>query len=149
MIKTIIFDWKRTLYDPNTKHLIDEAIDLLEYLKVKQIKLVLIGKGADEMHNEVGKLGVGKYFTKVIFQEGEKNIEQFRQFVSVENPQQTVFIGDRIKSELKIGRQLGAITIWVKHGKFADEEPANEEEEPTITVHSLKDCLRVLRYILR
>jgi len=53
--KTLIFDWKRTLYDPDTKTLIKGALDLLEYLKNKNIPMVLIGKGKEDMNEEVYK----------------------------------------------------------------------------------------------
>lgn len=62
MIKTIIFDWKRTLYDPDTGVLIEGALDFLEYLKNKNIPMVLIGKGGEDMNEEVDRLGVRYYF---------------------------------------------------------------------------------------
>ncbi len=37
------------------------------------------------------------------------------------DPKKTIFIGDRVRSELEIGNKLGATTIWVKQGIFADE----------------------------
>ena len=147
MIHAIIFDWKRTLYDPDKKTLIDGAEELLSYLHKKRIPLFLIGKGGQDMYSEVDKLNVRKFFSEIIFQEGKKEAAQFVRFVSPENPQHTIFIGDRAKSELAIGAALGANTIWIRQGKFADEEPENKE--PTYVVTNLKECRNLLEKILR
>lgn len=144
MINFIIFDWKRTLYNPDTKELIPGALKILEFLKTENIKLVLIGKGSDEMHEEVKRLKVGDYFSKIIFQEGKKDPEQFRPFI-LENSKDTIFIGDRVRSELAIGNSLGATTIWVKQGKFAEEEPENDQQIPAQTVASLIEALELLK----
>ncbi len=144
MIKTIIFDWKRTLYDPDTKSLIDGVLDLLEFIKSKGVPMILIGKGADEMHEEVDRLEVRRYFKNIVFAEGEKDINVFKGFVST-NPKETVFVGDRVRSELEIGNKLGATTIWVKQGRFADEEPQNGQQKPDYTVSSLHECKRQLK----
>lgn len=140
----IIFDWKRTLYDPDRKTLIDGATDLLGFIKGKNIPMVLVGKGGDDMEEEVGRLGVRKYFLKTIFAEGEKDPNIFRAFIS-KNPEKTIFIGDRVRSELEIGNQLGATTIWVKQGKFVTEEPENKDQEPEYIVNSLSECLKLLK----
>lgn len=144
---SVIFDWKRTLYNPDTAVLVEGAKELLEYAKSKTSKLILIGKGAQEMHDEVERLGVKEYFSDIIFQEGKKDPEIFKQFVSKENPRETIFIGDRVRSELAVGRELGATTIWVKNGKFADELPKSENQNPDYTVSNLRECLEVLKSI--
>lgn len=144
---SIIFDWKRTLYNPDTTELIKGAKELLEYAKSKTSKLILIGKGAQEMHEEVERLAVKEYFSDIIFQEGKKDPEMFRQFVSPSDSEDTFFIGDRIRSELAVGKELGATTIWVKNGKFADELPESKDQSPDYTVSSLAECLDLLKSI--
>ena len=143
-MKNIIFDWKRTLYDPDKKELISGAGTLLKYLKSKNIHLVLIGKGGDDMHEEVSRLEVGKYFDKIIFAEGEKDLQIFTKFIFKDNPKSTVIIGDRVRSELEIGNKLGATTIWVKQGKFADELPETKNQKPDFTVSSLAEVFPIL-----
>lgn len=138
---TIIFDWKRTLYDPDSKILISGTLQLLKFLKQKNIKVVLIGKGGSEMNQEVKRLKIKKYFTAIIFQEGRKDENLFKPFVSLKNPKLTIIVGDRIRSELKIGNQLKAVIIWVKQGKFSSELPLDKNQEPDITVSSLKELL--------
>lgn len=136
-MKTIIFDWKRTLYDPDNKVLIDESLDLLRFLKQKNIPLVLIGKGSEEMYDEVERLDVKDYFSKIIFHEGAKNQDLYADFIDKKSPKDTIIIGDRVRSELTIGNTLGATTIWVKQGKFVTEEPENDNQKPTFTATSL------------
>lgn len=145
MFKTVIFDWKRTLYDPDQKVLIDGAIELLDLIKSKNISMVLIGKGGDDMQLEVKRLGVGKYFRQIVFAEGEKDPAVFMSYLSKDSPRRTLFIGDRVRSELEIGKKLGATTIWVKQGKFASEGPLNKDQKPEYTVSNLTDCRLLLR----
>lgn len=145
MVKNIIFDWKRTLYDPDQKTLIIGAKNLLGFIKSNNIPMVLIGKGGDEMDEEVSRLGVKGYFKQIIFAEGTKDPHIFMPYISEDDSKKTLFIGDRVRSELEIGKRLGATTIWVKQGKFASEEPLNEDQKPTYTVSNLTDCKLLLQ----
>ncbi len=140
-----ILDWKRTLYNPDTTELIDGAVDLLKHLS-QQIdsSLILVGKGSDEMHSEVKRLGVEDYFEAIRFQEGDKDSSLFIDLVDKNNPKKSIFIGDRVRSELAIGNSLGATTIWVKQGKFSDELPINPVYVPTYTVRSLYEILNII-----
>jgi len=147
MIKTIIFDWKRTLYDPDKRTLIKGSIELLGFLKSKRISMVLMGKGGKDMYQEVSRLGVKNYFNHVIFAEGTKDPKVFIPHISSTDPGKTVFIGDRTRSEPEIGKKLGAKTIWVKQGKFANEESEDSSLQPDHTVTSLTSCLQFLQKI--
>ncbi len=144
MIDLVIFDWKRTLYDPDSKTLIEGARTLLDFIKSKNITIVLIGKGGDDMNEEVERLGVKYFFKKIVFAKGDKDPNVFAQQVTKDDPKKTVFIGDRVRSELEIGNKLGATTIWVKQGKFAQEESENKDQEPDYIVSDLKKCLEFI-----
>lgn len=143
-MKTIIFDWKRTLYNPDDKTLIPGTRELLEVLQIKNIPLILIGKGSNEMYDEVERLGIKDFFTQIIFREGPKDPNIFHQFIQEDKPKETIVIGDRVRSELALGNSLGATTIWIKQGKFAIEEPENEAQIPTHTVTSLSQVTGLL-----
>lgn len=147
-MKTYIFDWKRTLYNPDTLDLIDGAVEVLEYLhQDSENRLILVGKGSDDMHREVGRLGLESYFTDIKFQEGDKDMALFADFVDTDDPTKTFFIGDRTRSELAVGNSLGATTIWVRQGKFSDELPDDPVYEPTHTVRSLGKALMIIKGI--
>ncbi len=142
---TCIFDWKRTLYNTDTAKLIEGAVELLEYLSQENgSRLILVGKGSDDTHREVKRLGVESYFTDIKFQEGDKDTALFTDFVDVNSPKDTIFIGDRARSELAVGNSLGATTIWVRQGKFSDELPENPAYEPTHIVGSLREVGKYL-----
>jgi FMN phosphatase YigB (HAD superfamily) len=140
---SIIFDWKRTLYDPDTSTLIDGAIEVLNYFSKHNVPMFLIGKGQQEMHNETTRLDVAKYFQDILFVEGSKDPNDFLKFTKANEPNLTLIIGDRIKSELKFGKSIGATTVWVKQGKFADEIPENVGEEPDYVVNNLREILEL------
>ena len=141
MITSIIFDWKRTLYDPENGVLLEGAEEILEKHK---IPLILVGKGGTEMYDEVKRLGIAHHFKHIVFQEGAKEDTLFKPFIPESNSSSVLFIGDRIRSELAVGKRLGATTIWVRQGKFADEMPASAGENPDYTVKSLIEAKKLL-----
>lgn len=143
-MKTCIFDWKRTLYDPQTHGLIDGALDVLKWLQSQQAKVVLIGKGTQDMYDEVDRLGVKAYFSYIHFREGPKDISLYTQFIDIPRPKDTVIIGDRITSEISVGNSLGATTIWIRQGKFADEAPTQPQQQPNHTITALPELVPLL-----
>jgi FMN phosphatase YigB (HAD superfamily) len=48
-------------------------------------------------------------------------------------------VGDRIREEIALGNRMGMRTVWYRAGKFADELPEGEDQEPWATVTSLDD----------
>ena len=143
MIYSIIFDWKRTLYNPDTSTLIDGAVQILNYFSRHNIPMFLIGKGQQEMYDETHKLDVAKYFQDILFIEGSKDPNDFMKYMNLSYPERTIVIGDRINSELAVGKKVGAKTIWIKQGKFADEVPADSSQEPDFIVDSLRAILEL------
>lgn len=124
--------------------LIPGAKEILDLVKEKNIPMILIGKGGEDMESELERLKMRDYFSDVFFQEGEKDIELFKKYVDVNNPKSTIIIGDRVQSELHIGNILGSTTIWVRQGKFADEEPENENQKPGFVIKSLDEVEKIL-----
>lgn len=140
-----IFDWKRTLYDPDNKTLIEGALELLQELsKYSHIRLVLYGKGGEDMYEETKRLGVNYFFQDIVFKEGKKDPEVFKKYMDRGIFDKTVVIGDRTRSEIEIGNQLGAVTVWIKQGKFASEAPLKRDQEPTFTYQSLTELKNVI-----
>lgn len=144
-MKTYIFDWKRTLYDPKDKKLIGGAIEILDLLKQYDTKLILVGKGSDGMYSEVSRLGVNDYFNDIRFSEGAKDAKLYKDYIDASNPKATIFVGDRVRSELEIGSNLGATTIWIRQGKFANEEPVTLDQKPDYIVKSLMELLEIIK----
>lgn len=143
MIRTIIFDWKRTLYDPDKKSLMSGAVNILSILQKKNISLILIGKGGKDMYDEVERLDVKKFFSMIVFKEGPKDLSIYKPYIT-KNPRETVFVGDRIRSELAAGNKLRAVTIWLKQGKFAEEGPLDESQKSTFIVTTIEELEKLL-----
>lgn len=143
MKKTVIFDWKRTLYDPEGQKLTHGALKVLSTLNRKKINLVLIGKGNVQMQKEVERLRVKKYFSTIIFQQGRKDTKIFKKHLS-KISKQTLVVGDRVKEEITIGNTIGAKTIWFKKGKFSKEVPHTKNEQPTYIIKKLTDLLKII-----
>ena len=146
IITSIIFDWKRTLYDPDNRVLLDGTEELLSALGKHNVPLILVGKGGNDMYNEVKRLNIGRYFKTIEFREGPKEDILFAPFVPESDPGSVLFIGDRTRSELAVGKKLGTTTIWVRQGKFADEAPSHPGENPDYTVKSLFEVKELLAY---
>jgi FMN phosphatase YigB (HAD superfamily) len=122
MIERIIFDWKRTLYDPSSGALLPGADKVLAVLHARSLDLILIGKGGSDMDARVDELKVRSYFRAIHFVPA-KSDERFAQYVSKKNPETTLVVGDRAQGEVAIGKRLGAQAIWLRAGEFSDELP--------------------------
>lgn len=136
-METYIFDWKRTLYDPEYRTLLMGSMETLEAVSKRGGRMVLIGKGSQEMYNEVERLGIKSYFSSIEFNEGPKQDHQFAKYIDPEDPKRTIVVGDRLQSELTIGHSLGATTIWVRQGKFSNEGATDSSWRPDHIVGSL------------
>lgn len=149
MIYSIIFDWKQTLYDPDSASLILGATDVLKYLKDRNATLYLVGKGGDDMYEEVDRLEVKPYFQDILFVGTEKHPKHYTKYVSLNAPEKTLVIGDKLNSEIEVGNNIGATTIQVKQGKFAGDVPENQAQHPDMIVSSLAELLPILdSYVL-
>lgn len=143
-MKTVIFDFNRTLYDPDREQLMEGAIELLEHLKEK-VGLALIAKGDDKRREQIKQLNLQQYFPVIIIDEN-KNVGYFRKCMEYfdARPEETFVIGDRVKKEIRFGNEIGATTIWFRDGKYKDELPDNGVETPKHTIKNLKEAIKLL-----
>ena len=142
MAEIVIFDWKRTLYDPDNCVLIDGTIDVLQSLGAKGLKLFLVGKDQDgSMPSETSRLEVSTYFQGIHFANESKTEDDIAQFISPEHPELAVVVGDRVRSEIEVGNQLGLTTVWVRKGKFAHETPLRPVQIPDYTIGDISELI--------
>jgi len=147
MIKGVIFDFNRTLYNPDTNALNEGALELLEKLASSGYKLCLLSKKSEEERKDkILRLGIEKYFIFIEVVEGEKTEKNFKKCLEIMalQSQKVAVIGDRIRSEIILGNQFGMRTIWYKVGKFAAELPRNKNENPNFVIDNLLDALKYL-----
>lgn len=144
MKKIIIFDFNRTLFDPDEGKLFDSALDVLDALKSSGGRLFLVGKGTKERENLIYDLGLDKYFEKIILKE-EKKIEDFETIKKLAAAGDELFsVGDRIRKEITLSNRCGFKTIWFQNGKFSAEVPESEIEKPWKTVKNLRELMEIL-----
>ncbi len=142
----IIFDYNRTLFNPDTDSLYQGVIGLLKNLSKKN-ELFLISRNELGRKGRLQELGIENYFKKMAFVE-EKTLKIFEDLICDErrpdNKANVLVIGDRVKEEIFLGNQLGFITIWVQQGKFSNELPTKPEEQPIHTVKNIEDLKDII-----
>jgi FMN phosphatase YigB (HAD superfamily) len=129
----IIFDYNRTLFNPDTDTLYHGVVPLLVYLSTR-CELFLVSRNEPDRANRLQELGILQYFTRVAFVE-DKTLSLFLDLVGSEC--KVVVIGDCVFDEIRIGNELGFATVWVQQGRFAEALPTTAIEQPTYTVPSI------------
>ncbi|MBI5754861.1 HAD hydrolase-like protein, partial [Candidatus Peregrinibacteria bacterium] len=119
--------------------LFEGAFEILADLKNFGHRLFLIGKGTKERENFIYELKIDQFFEKIILKE-EKDIQDFESIKRVASSDEEIFsVGDRIKKEILLSNRCGFKTIWFKNGKFAEETPDQEDENPWKTIYALNE----------
>ncbi len=120
----IIFDYNRTIFDPETDNLYLGVLELLQKLSAKY-ELFLISRNEPERKRRFEELNIKNYFQKILFVNGKSR----KVFEGISGDTKNVIVvGDSISDEIKIGNQLGFVTIHLKKGKFSTEIPKNKYE---------------------
>lgn len=133
-MKAIIFDFNRTIYDPDGKRLIYGARQILELAIARNFLLFLVSQRENGREEILNREDINKYFQKVFFVM-EKNREIF-EFILSEcslKPREVLVVGDRLSAEIKVGKEVGCKTVWIKKGKFAMERKRGVSPDFTIT----------------
>lgn len=144
MQKAVIFDYNRTVFNPDTEQLMPGALEALTALQQENIPLFLVAKGTDERKKQIETLGLLPFFKKVIVNEN-KSADDFRSCMQ-ECPSETQFfaVGDRVKEEIRHANSCGITTIWFRNGKFATEEPEDDSQKPQFIVSSLAEAIEII-----
>ncbi len=138
---TIVFDYNRTLYDPERGGFYP-GVDALVQRLAERYRLCVIGRDREGRSGTLDRAGLRECFSEVRFV-AEKTPELFAAVVGA-GPYPVTVVGDRAGEEIAIGNQLGYRTIWVRKGKFAAEEPDAESGQPTVTVSDVLEVENVL-----
>lgn len=145
--KGIIFDFNRTLFNPEKNELEIGAEKLLHSLYKKNIVLTLISSTLSvDREKLIYSLTISKLFKKIIVTSEKKNEKHFSELISIINADNNniYVVGDRIKSEIQIGNKLNLQTIWLKKGKFSTILPEKENEKPIYTIKNLSEILNFI-----
>jgi len=147
MIKAVLFDFNRTLYDPDSKCLEPGALQVLAILS-KRFKLGLLSKTGDGNRDELLKsLGIRDFF-EVVVTVKEKSVGSFEECVSKlgVQPDEVLAIGDQARKDVAFAKAAGCRTAWFCKGKFAGVLPESAGQQADFTVKSLDEilCLSIL-----
>jgi FMN phosphatase YigB (HAD superfamily) len=147
MEKIIIFDFNRTLYDPDAKLLVPKATFVLNALIRRGFTLFLISRGERSRKSAIDDSGIGRYFNSITISD-EKNKGDFMSIIRDKKIdfENSFVVGDRLSDEIKIGNSLGFKTIRIKAGKFSDEVPQTADEIPTYSANGLEEILKMIHW---
>jgi len=150
-MKLVIFDWGRTLYDPETGSLFPETLQTLDYLKSKGYMLAIVAlatAGASKIKERLAIIKEEKlvpYFVSVKFDVKNKDkmySDTLSEFKIL--PNETVIVDDRVIRGIMWGNANGCKTIWVQNGKFSNELPDDKTGVPSHTIRSIKELWTIL-----
>jgi FMN phosphatase YigB (HAD superfamily) len=136
----IIFDYNRTLFNPDTGNLYPYVLSILSTLS-KNHELFLVSRNDPRRESMLVSLGISSFFKKKLFVD-TKTATLFKDLIG--DREQAIVIGDRIKGEIFIGNQLGYITIWLRQGKFMNDLPETKEEQPNHTIDEINQLLSLI-----
>jgi FMN phosphatase YigB (HAD superfamily) len=143
MIKGIIFDWGRTLYDPEAGALFPGTLSVLQSLaqKYRLAVVSLVGDGDVKRRWRIFKeAGVAQFFMSTQFATGNKPALFAAALRDLGlTASEVAIVDDRVVRGIAWGNQHGAITIWVKRGKFSDETPDRASGAPRHVIRNLSE----------
>ncbi len=144
MIKGIIFDFNRTLYMPEINKIPEATIKLLEQLKEQNIILALISKWEPNRSELIKE--IAKFFSeiKIVADKSKQDFIEILKNLKLKEDK-VIIVGDRIKKEIKIAKELGIKTAWFRQGKFKDETPESEDEKPDYTITNLSELIKIIK----
>ncbi len=147
-IKVIIFDWGRTLNDPISDKLFEGSLHVVKKLS-KLYKLVLVSlavRESSELRKEkIVASGIAPYFQLILVggEDKDKMYDKVLTDLSVE-PNSVAIIDDRVVRGIAWGNRRGAMTIWIKKGKFENELPNEITGVPNFTLKDIREVESLL-----
>lgn len=140
----IMFDFNRTLYNPDKKELIKGAKSVLEKYFKAEIRMILISRLEKDRQCIVREMGIEKYFDEIVFVK-EKNEKLFKTFLEKYNPQKVYVVGDYLYEEIRYGNMNNMKTIWIRNGKFKDVQPQSAYDKPNYTIDNISKITSIIK----
>lgn len=147
MLKLVIFDWGRTLYDNDHGRLFDDAVSVLDYVTVRYQAAVVSIANAEDMQKRrlfIRENNLEKYFTQMLF--GDNKDTMYEQVLGdlQLSPKLVAVVDDRVVRGIRWGNTRGATTIWFRQGKFSDELPDAVTGQPNFIITKLSQLKDIL-----
>jgi FMN phosphatase YigB (HAD superfamily) len=144
-LKAIIFDWGRTLYDPEKQALFPCAEEALAELAGRYI-LAIVSLATDgdfaRRYAILKATNLERYFDVIQFAQKDKD-SLYEQTISQLGlkPDEVAIVDDRVIRGIRWGNQHGALTIWMRNGKFKDEMPDEQTGQPDYIITDIEELL--------
>lgn len=138
----IIFDFNRTLFDPDEGSLVSGVHETLAHLQRAGATLYLVSRLEPGRADMLKRLRLDSYFAGTAFVE-EKSVELFENILQKHPvPRERVYVvGDHLHGEIRHGNTCLFRTIWLKRGKFQTLTPEVPEDVPWRTITNLIETL--------
>ena len=120
------------LYSNPSTLINNNTINILEYLSKKYEIVALTNWYKDIQYKRLEKVGINKYFKEVYGIEDAKkpNLEAFKKAIGNNLYNECVMIGDSLKSDIEVPKELGMKTIYYnKNCKNNNENEINNLNE--------------------
>mgnify|MGYP001590661733 CR=1 FL=1 len=148
-IKAVIFDFGYTIYDPEKDQFMDGALETIQLLHKKGLKLALMSRTKDpeKRKEQIKKLGLEKYFNfiEALPIHGTKEFTPIIEKFGFK-PAEFLVVGDRFTSEIKQGNIAGMNTARFLFGPEKDMNPTKDEEKHDYTISNLKEVLNLVKW---
>lgn len=144
-----IHDALEEFYNPQvpvTLPLLPQSLENLETLKANY-NLFLVTMGSYESQvKKIKALNIEKHFKRIYVLNGfigEKKDSAFRDILRLEGhrPHELLSIGNRLSSEIRDGKRVGADTCYFAYGEHVGEIPQFPEDHPDYTISHHKDLI--------
>lgn len=121
------------------------VVNVFKVLVAQEIPIVVLTSG-DFVYqrSKVHQLGLTEVVDNIyVAGVGEDKSVLFKKILEEYNvaPEDVVMIGDRRDSEVRVGKEFGAQTVWYKHGKYNVD---GDVPTGVHVVHSHKEVLEIL-----
>lgn len=127
--------------------LMDGAIEVLDYLKAKGIKLGLITNGAiRSQRSKIDQVNIRSYFDTIVISDevGIKKPDKLIFEITLEklksNPQNTIFVGDQPINDIAGAEAAGIRGVWLS----GFSEWIIPDREPTYTIQNLQQLIQLV-----
>lgn len=123
-----------------------DAVQTLRELRQAGYLLFLVTFGRPvRQKNKIDRLRIAPFFDKIV-NEGPPShdywfTELFEEYKL--DPGEAVCVGDRTHDEIRAGNRLGCTTVWMRRGRFSEEEPA-EGDRPGYQIRYLAQLSTLL-----
>lgn len=144
-----IHDALEEFYNPQIPQSLPLLPDALENLKTLKgnYKLFLVTVGSrPTQERKIRALNIAPYFDGIYILNGfvgERKDSAFRDILRQQGhgPQQLLSIGNRLSSEIRDGKSIGADTCYFAYGEHVGEKPLCPEDHPDFTITHHRDLI--------